>query len=123
MSADIVALMRRNLLEIFNEREPDKRTAVMAEVYTSSVRFYEPDQTHEGRAAVGVRVGELLGEAPGFVFAPDGDGAVNQDHGYLRWTMGPEGGPPVVEGTDVASVVDGRIDTLRTFLTRVPPPG
>jgi hypothetical protein len=41
---------------------------------------------------------------------------VNHDLGHLTWHFGPEGGEPVVTGTDIALVVDGRIRSLHVFV-------
>jgi hypothetical protein len=110
------ALMHRNLYEVFNERDPDRRAAAIAEVYSADPVFYEQDGVVEGRDALQKRVQELLDGAPGFVFSAEGEATENHNAGRLTWHLGPAGAPPVVTGTDIAITGDGRIRTLYTFI-------
>jgi hypothetical protein len=48
--------------------------------------------------------------------SPAGSARVNQDLGYLAWSFGPEGVPPVVSGVDIALVRGGLIARLYTLL-------
>ena len=115
--ATIDELMRANLLEVFGERDPDRRRAAIERTYHPGVRFFDPDEAVTGHAALHAKAQQILEGAPGFVFTPDGDVQVNHDLGYLRWRLGPEGQPPVVRGVDIALVEDGLIATVYTFLT------
>ena len=109
-------LMHRSLLDVFNERDAERRAAAIAAVYSADVTFYEPGEAIRGPAALGARVQQLLDGAPGWVFRPAGAASVNHDLGRLTWHFGPEGGPPVVIGTDIAIVGDGRIRSLYVFI-------
>jgi hypothetical protein len=61
-------------------------------------------------------VQQLLDGAPGFVFTPVGQPAINHDLGRQPWTFGPPDGPPVVFGTDIARISDDRIQALYVFV-------
>jgi len=110
--------MRRNLNEVFNERDPDRRTAAIAEVYGADPVFYEQDNVVEGREALHARVQALLDDAPGFEFTAEGEARANHNVGRLTWHLGPPGAPPVATGTDIAITSDGRIQALYTFIER-----
>ena len=112
----VKALMLRNLDEVFNERDPDRRAAAIEEVYGAEPVFYEQDNVVEGREALNARVQALLDDAPGFVFSADGEGTENHGMGRLTWHLGPPGAPPVVTGTDIAMTGDGAIQALYTFI-------
>jgi SnoaL-like domain len=112
----VKALMRRNLYEVFNERDPDRRTAAIAEVYSADPVFYESDNVVEGREALHARVQAMLDEAPGFAFSTEGEATENHNVGRLTWHLGPPGAPPVVTGTDIAITGDRRIEALYTFI-------
>lgn len=114
--ADIEELMRANLLEVFGERDGERRRAAIARTYTDDVRFLDPDEVVTGPDALDAKAQRLLDEAPGFVFRPAGAVHVVHDLGHLPWEFGPEGQPPVVRGVDVALVRDGRIASVYTFL-------
>jgi hypothetical protein len=109
-------LMTRSLLEVFNERDPQRRVAAISEVYSPDVVFYEQEGPVNGPAALNERVQQLLDGAPGFVFKPVGQPVVNHDIGRQPWTLGPADGSPVVFGTDIARLADGRIQALYAFV-------
>lgn len=114
--ATIPELMQANLLEVFNERDAERRRAAVARTYAADVEFSDPEGSVTGHAAVEAKAQELLDRSPGFVFTPDGPVRVARDLGYLAWRFGPEGEPPVVRGVDVALVKDGLIARLYTLL-------
>ena len=116
MLATIVELMQANLGAVFNERDADRRKAAIARTYAPDVTFSDPEETVTGHEAIEAKARALLDQAPAFVFTPAGDVHVVQDLGYLAWSLGPEGEPPVVRGVDVALVKDGLIANLYTVL-------
>ena len=116
----VKALMLRNLSEVFNERDPERRTAAIAEVYSADPVFYEQDNVVEGRDALHARVQELLDGAPGFVFTTEDGATENHNVGRLTWHLGPPDAPAVVTGTDIAITEGGRIRALYTFIEKPP---
>ena len=118
--AAVAELMRANLLDVFNERDDDRRRAAIARIYTDDVTFLDPDATVTGHEALDEKARRLLDESPDFVFTPGGPVLVNHDLGHLAWNLGPAGGEPVVRGIDIALVDNGRIARLYTVLTRAP---
>lgn len=115
VDAAVEQLMRANLLEVFGERDPAKRTEAVRRTYTDDVVFADPHGEVRGPAAVNAKAQEVLNGGPGFVFAADGDVYQVQDLGYLAWTFGPEGAP-VVRGADLGIVHDGRLARVYTVL-------
>ena len=112
----VAELMQANLLEVFNERDGERRRAAIARTYAPDVRFADPEEVITGHEALDAKAGRLLDESPGFVFSPAGAVLVNHDLGYLAWNLGPQGQPPVVRGMDIALVEDGVITSLYTML-------
>ncbi|MEJ2863706.1 nuclear transport factor 2 family protein [Actinomycetospora flava] len=110
------ALAQRNLFEVFDERDPEARARAAEEIYSGDIEFHDPEGTVRGREAVAAKAGALLDDAPGFAFslirARQNAGTVS----VLDWAFGPDGGDPVVTGTDVVLVADGRIRSLHTLL-------
>jgi hypothetical protein len=116
---DIAALAVRNLLNVFGERDPEARAAVIDEIFAESVTFADPDAVVTGRAEVNRKAQALLDNAgPDFVFRPAGGVEVAQNLALLAWHFGPDGQPPVVSGKDILIVEDGRITRLYTLLDR-----
>lgn len=116
MTDTIENLMRANLLEVFGERDPERRREAIARTYTEDVEFVDPDEIATGWEALDAKAQRLLDGAPGFVFSPAGRIYVNHDMGYLAWNLGPEGQPPVVRGVDTCFIRDGRIAKVYTIL-------
>jgi hypothetical protein len=110
-------LMERNLSDVFGERDPARRRAAIAELYTEDCTMYDTLGEIIGQAAISERVDAILGESPaGFAFSLAAPPEVIHDLGRLRWHMGPPEAPPVVSGMDVALFANGQIRTLYTFL-------
>ena len=108
--------MRTQLLEVFNQRDPQQRRAVIERLYDPAVVFSDPEETVTGVDALDAKAQGLLDQAPGFVFALDGPVLVSADLGHASWRFGPKDGKPVVRGIDMALVKDGRIVRLYTVL-------
>jgi hypothetical protein len=120
MRGPLALLMERNLLEVFGQRDPELRKAVIGEIYSEDCIFFEGDEKIVGRDALSARVDYILQGAQGFVFRTAGPSQVNHDHGRLPWQFGPDGAAPVVTGMDVAVFERGRIHALYVFLDKAP---
>ncbi|MFI5931763.1 nuclear transport factor 2 family protein [Actinoplanes sp. NPDC051494] len=114
----LIELAHRNLLGVFGERDPQARAKTVDEIYAERVTFSDPEGVLVGREALGQKAQKLLDDAPAFVFSPVGEAQVAQDLVLLRWQLGPAGQPPVVTGTDIMIVADGRIAQLYTLLNK-----
>jgi hypothetical protein len=117
----IADLMRRNLLDVFNESDPVRRSAAIAQTYAEDVVWHEPDRVVRGRAALAEGAAELRARNPDWVFQADGSVSVLDDLGHLAFHYGPAGQPPVVSGMDIARCADGVIVELYTLITAVSP--
>jgi len=113
-------LMQRNVLEVFGERDSERRKSVINELYTENCTFFEAADKIIGRDALNAKVEQILKEAPGFVFRLAGPAKVNHDFGRVGWHFGPNGATPVVTGMDVAVFKEGRICSLYAFLDNAP---
>ncbi|PJJ72987.1 SnoaL-like protein [Diaminobutyricimonas aerilata] len=114
--ASLDALMRANLLEVFGERDADRRLDAIRRTYTDDVVFADAEGGVEGHDALNAKAQSILDGAPGFVFRPAGDAYEIQDMGYLAWEFGPEGADPVVRGADMGFVRDGALAKVYTVL-------
>ena len=108
-------LLHRNLLGVFNERDESVRVPVLEELYAPDARFSDHDGVAIGPDAINEKIRELHDRTPGFVFVPGAAHEV-QDLATVEWSYGPAGEPPVVNGTDVVLVRDGRIAALWVYL-------
>ncbi|WP_428031607.1 nuclear transport factor 2 family protein [Ancylobacter sp.] len=110
-------LLRANLERVFNERDDDRRTLAIEELFIADPVMYEPDGIVTGREAISAVAGKLLAQfGPTFRFTPAGRGVGHHGLAVLRWEAGPDGGPIAVTGSDAARIVDGRIAQLWVLL-------
>ncbi len=104
----------------WNETDPDKRVAWLRSAWAEDVSYADPMAKVAGAEALGALIGGVHSRFPGFRFAligePDGHG----DYVRLAWSLGPEGGPAPIEGSDVVTVANGRIASVVGFLDKVP---
>jgi hypothetical protein len=91
----------------------------MDELLVGEPVMYEPTDVVRGRAAIADVAGKLLEQfGPTFRFMPVGAAVGHHGLGSLQWQAGPDGGPIIVTGSDVAEVVDGRIARLWVLLNQ-----
>jgi len=109
-------LLERMVQGVFNEPDPQRRAAVIAEVFAEDAVFVDGERTVTGQHELAATVTELLAQGPGFVFRPAGPFRGVGDLGMRPWRLGPAGGEPVLGGLDVVQVTDGRIARLWTML-------
>jgi hypothetical protein len=122
MTGSPADLMRRNLLDVFNEPDPARRAAVIAETYTEDVVWHEPDRIVRGRKDLERRAEDLRAEYPDWVFRPLGPVSELDDIGHLGFEYGPADQPPVIIGMDIARTRDGVIIELYTVITEIRTP-
>jgi hypothetical protein len=121
---DPAAILRRNLLDVFGERDPARRRPLIDELYVADTRFSEAGGTVQGRDAVDAAVQRILdGVPPEFRFVVEAEPSVVDGLGRIGWAFGPPNGPAAVHGMDVATFRDGRIEHLWTFLDAPPASG
>ena len=116
MSETIETLLRRNLFEVFGERDTRKRREALAEIWHAEGVLINPDGRHVGRVEIGEIVEKLLAKFPAFVFtertAPEGFHGV----GRIGWGFGQASQPPVVTGIDIGEATAGKLRLLFAFV-------
>lgn len=118
---DYDGLMQAHLYRVFAERDVENRRAAIREIYTETVSVYELEAEATGHEGVDHTVEAILSKAPpSFVFGTFGPAVGHHAIGRMRWYFGPAEGPPVVSGTDVVEIADGRIAKLYVFLDPTP---
>ena len=113
-------LLRRNLQEVFGERDATRRRAAIEELYTEDCVLYVPPGTFVGRAALDKFAGDLRATHPHFVYTPHGEPQALHNAGRLAWGSGRHGQAPDYRGLDVIIVRDGKIAALYVFLDSMP---
>src|SRR5207248_3302697 len=119
MTSSVADLLRRNLLDVSNERDPDRRALAIAEIYADDVVWHEPDRVVRGRKALAIRAVELQAQTPGWVFRPACPLSFTDSLGHLDFHFGPADQPPAVICMDISHCKDGVIVELDTLVTEI----
>ncbi len=119
MSDDITRLMEANLLEVFDERNRDRRRDAISRTYTPDVVFTDAEGTVTGLEQISAKVDALLdGPLKGLHFVKAGSIHQVPGMGHLAWNVVAPGSDGVIaSGFDVALIEGGKITKLFTVLT------
>jgi hypothetical protein len=120
MPDTIETLMKRNLHEVFGERDAKKRREAIAQLWTEDCVFIDHSGKSHGRDELDRVVAVLHQRLPGYVFSERRPVDLLHESGRLAWSYGRPGQEPI-KGVDVVLVRDGRISLMLTFLDEVPP--
>jgi hypothetical protein len=122
MTADPQGIAER-YIACWNERDPERRRALLASLWTEDATYLDPLMRAEGREGIGALIEGVQARFPGFRFALKGRVDGHADRLRFSWGLGPDGGgEAVVEGTDFAVLAgDDRLRAVTGFLDRVPP--
>jgi hypothetical protein len=108
-------------IAIWNEIEPNRRRALIAETWTENCRYDDPVLSAEGRDGIEAMVGGFQQQFPGLIFVHTGEIEAHHDRLRFSWDLlAPDGGR-VAAGTDVAVVAeDGRLRDVAGFFDQAP---
>ncbi len=115
----IETLVKRNLHEVFGERDAKKRREAIAELWTEDCVFIDHNGKSHGRDELDRAVAALHQRFPHYVFSELRPVDLLHESGRLAWSHGPPGQEPI-RGEDVVLVRNGRISLMLTFLDEVP---
>ena len=108
-------------LAIWNERDADKRRALIAQTWTEDATYVDPVMRGQGHAGIDAMIAGAQAQFPGFRFSALGAADAHNDRLRFRWSAGPEGGATIIDGADYAMLApDGRLASVCGFLDRVP---
>ena len=112
-------LIKRNLHEVFGERDAKKRREAIAQLWTEDCVFIDHSGKYHGRDELDRTIAVLHQRLPGYVFSELRPVDLLHESGRLAWSYGRLGQEPI-KGVDVVLVQDERISLMLTFLDEVP---
>jgi hypothetical protein len=115
----IETLIKRNLHEVFGERDAKKRREAIAQLWAGDCVFIDYGGKTSGRDELDRAVAVLHERLPGYAFKELRPVDLLHESGRLAWSYGRPGHEPI-KGVDVVLVRDGRISLMLTFLDEVP---
>ncbi len=121
MSYSISTLLKRNLQDVFGEGDPERRRAVIDEIYTEDVVFYDPSKgAYRGRDEIDRIAGVLRATHPDFTYQLIAEPEELGNGGRVPWVSGRPGHAPAYAGTDFIIARDGRIAAIYLFFDKLP---
>ena len=115
----IETLIKRNLHEVFGERDAKTRREAIVHLWTEDCVFIDHSGKASGHDELDRAIAVLHERMPGYVFNELGPVDLLCESGRLAWSYGRPGQEPI-KGVDVVLVRDGRISLMLTFLDEVP---
>ena len=116
MAQTVDTLMRGNIFGVFNERDDQKRRALIASLWAEDGVFIViPEGRYEGHSGVERAAASLIDMFPSFAFTGLGDVQSYSGVGMLRWGYGPTGAEPVRTGFDVLVMNGDKIGAVYVF--------
>src|SRR4051812_5066653 len=119
MPDTIDALIKRNLHEVFGERDAKVRREAIAQLWTEDCVFIDHSGEVRGHDELDRGVAALHQRLPGYVFTELRPVDLLHESGRLAWSYGRPGQEPI-KGVDVFLVRNGHISLMLTFLDDVP---
>lgn len=104
------------LLDATNDSDPISRRSTLHDICTADFVYVDPEREVTGPSALDALFARVQSEIPtgcGFILTEP----VNAHHQLARfkWKLGPDDGPGILSGSDVAVFCDGRIQQVFAF--------
>jgi hypothetical protein len=107
-------------IQLWNERQPALREQLLQANWTQEASYTDPLARVTGHAAINSLIGNVQAKFPEFRFRLTAPANGYGEHLRFSWGLGPEGVATVIEGTDVVSLKDDRIEQVVGFLDKLP---
>ncbi|HZH51898.1 MAG TPA: nuclear transport factor 2 family protein [Microvirga sp.] len=114
------ARIAHRYIDLWNETKPQRRRALMADLWTETGTYQDPLMQGQGYDQIDALIEGVHSRFPGFRFSLIGtaDGYGNQVR--FSWQLGQEGSDSLIKGTDFATLENGRLASVVGFLDEVP---
>ena len=113
------AAIANRYIALWNERDPARRRAQLAEGWTENATYVDPLAKGEGHDQISALIGAVQQRFPGFVFTLAGPADGYADRLRFSWALGPASEADMIKGTDFAVVEGGRLRSVTGFLDKV----
>jgi hypothetical protein len=114
---DITALVA-GYIATFNETDPQRRRALVADTFTDDASYLDPVMSGEGHDGIDAMIAGAQQQYPGYRFELSAGPDSHNDRVRFTWDLlGPNGAGRVAVGVDFATLADdGRLREVTGFL-------
>lgn len=113
---DLVA----SYLAIWNETDDRARRMLISEAWTEDATYVDPMFEATGHDQLDGLIAGFQSQFPGLTFRQVRDTESHHDLIRFSWELAPDGGEIIAAGTDVATISDGRLQTVAGFFDQAP---
>jgi hypothetical protein len=107
-------------IAVWNEADAKRRRDLIAQTWSEAASYVDPAVQGAGHAGIDAMVAGVQQRFPGHRFRRTGAVEAHNDRLRFGWDLAPEGGLPIVTGTDFGVVAaDGRLFAITGFFDRV----
>ena len=107
-------------IAMWNETDGSRRRDLIGRAWSDDASYVDPVMEGAGAAGIDAMVQGVQARFPGHRFRRTGDVEQHHDRVRFTWELGPEGGAPIVKGTDFATVAaDNRLKAVTGFFDYV----
>ena len=107
-------------IALWNETDPERRRALIAEAWTGDAKYVDPVMQGEGHDQIDALIAAVHGRFPGHRFVLSGEPDGHNGRIRFSWTLGVGGASTVARGTDFAVLAeDGRLASVTGFFDSV----
>ncbi|MGW9554640.1 nuclear transport factor 2 family protein [Nocardiopsis sp. NPDC055551] len=114
MNAQTAADLVGQYISIWNAAANRERQDIIDNLFTPEGVYVDPNITATGTSEIGKYISDASRNFAGMRFI-HGPVLAHHDLVHFTWEVGPDSGPPVVSGYDVALLERGRITRLYGF--------
>ena len=113
--ADVNAVVD-GYIAMWNETSPERRRAIIADVWTHDASYLDPMMEGEGHAGIDAMVAGAQQQFPGHRFELSQGPDAHHDRVRFAWELGQEGGSPLAGGVDFGVLAGDRLEAITGFL-------
>jgi hypothetical protein len=106
-------------IAMWNETDPQRRRALIAQIWTEDARYVDPVSEAEGRTSIDAMVCGVHERFPGHRLRRTSEPDAHHDRVRFTWELAPEAGPTVVKGIDFAVITSQRLQSVTGFFDHV----
>ena len=107
-------------LAAWNEADSGRRRDLIGAIFAEKASYRDPVQAGDGRDGIDEMIAGAQARFTGMLFQRIGEVDAHGGGVRFRWSLGPAGSESIVEGTDFATMVDGRFDRVTGFFDKLP---
>lgn len=103
-------------LQLWSEKNIESRKKLIDELYSNTVKIYDPTTSFEGKEKMSDFISELQSQHPGYDFTLVGKVAVTDSSIKFNWKYEANKDGKKITGSDVLNIKNGKVDKIYVFV-------